>query len=325
MQQSYKIYFDGEIASNFNPEEVKKRAQVVFRLSEEKTAILFNGSSHILKESLSDTECAQYLDQLLHIGLIAKSDPLLHAETISYQESDVIAEEPYHELNADSGHEPQEIIEPKAKKISKALPIALLALIVAGGGIYAWQSGLIELPFLNEDHSIEQPITITPPAPKPAAEKQPESANIQAPQETAPTETRDTETTEVAIEDINTPIKSPIIEECSDPEVINLLEKVLAQGIPQLVQRSSPDVNLTIKTYDNNQELYFDQTRNKRLCGVLAQFSIAAPNIPTNIENPSVVYEIIYEIQREEDQSVRLNTFRQKIISSNLQNTNTIN
>ena len=44
-----------------------------------------------------------------------------------------------------------------------------------------------------------------------------------------------------------------------------------------------------------------------------------APDIPSNLDEPSVVYEIIYEIQKEEDNSIRLNTFRQKIISSNLQ------
>ena len=322
MQQSYKIYFDGEIADNFNPEEVKKRAQIVFRLSDEKSAILFNGTQHILKENLSATECEQYLDQLLHIGLVAKSDPLLYAEPIIQQESEMITEEAHYELDNDSTHElsESEIIEPKTKKSSKALPFALLALIIAGGGVYTWQSGLIELPFLNDDNIVEQPIAIAPkPQSLPQQDKTPEaqsenlapSQSVASPQEAIATNVQ--------------PEKSLIIEECTNPEVTVLLEKVLAQGLPQLVPRSSPDVNLTIQTYDNNQELYFDEARNKRLCGVLSKYSIDSPNISPEAENPTVVYEIIYEIQREEDQSIRLSTFRQKIISSNLQSNENIN
>lgn len=320
MQQSYKIYFDGEIADNFNPEEVKKRAQIVFRLSDEKSAILFNGTQHILKENLSATECEQYLNQLLHIGLVAKSDPLLHAEPIMQQEPKVIAEEAHYEVDNTSAHEFQavETIESKAKKTSKALPFALLALIIAGGGVYAWQSGLIELPFLNDDIIIDQPIAI---APKP----QTNPVEVKAPEVAAEQKNQQSESTEELITTEIQPEKSLVIEECTNPEVTILLEKVLAQGLPQLVQRSSPDVNLTIQTYDNNQELYFDKTRNKRLCGVLSKYSIDSPNISPDTENPSVIYEIIYEIQREEDQSIRLSTFRQKIISSNLQNNENIN
>lgn len=321
MQQSYKIYFDGEIADNFNPEEVKKRAQIVFRLSDEKSAILFNGTQHILKENLSATECEQYLDQLLHIGLVAKSYPLLHAEPIIQQEPEIAAEEVHYELNNASTHElpESEVIEPKTKKSSKALPFALLALIIAGGGVYAWQSGLIELPFLNDDNIVDQSIAIAPkPQSPPQQDKSPETqAENLAPSQSA-------ESPQEAITNVQ-PEKSLIIEECTNPEVTVLLEKVLAQGLPQLVQRSSPDVNLTIQTYDNNQELYFDKARNKRLCGVLSKYSIDSPNISPEAENPTVVYEIIYEIQREEDQSIRLSTFRQKIISSNLQSNENIN
>lgn len=321
MQQSYKIYFDGEIADNFNPEEVKKRAQIVFRLSDEKSAILFNGTQHILKENLSATECEQYLDQLLHIGLVAKSDPLLHAEPIIHQEPEMATEEAHYELNNASTHElpESEVIEPKTKKSSKALPFALLALIIAGGGVYAWQSGLIELPFLNDDSIADQSIAIAPkPQSPPKQDKIPETqAENLAPSQSA-------EPPQEAITNVQ-PEKSLIIEECTNTEVTVLLEKVLAQGLPQLVQRSSPDVNLTIQTYDNNQELYFDKARNKRLCGVLSKYSIDSPNISPEAENPTVVYEIIYEIQREEDQSIRLSTFRQKIISSNLQSNENIN
>lgn len=322
MQQSYKIYFDGEIADNFNPEEVKKRAQIVFRLSDEKSAILFNGTQHILKENLSATECEQYLDQLLHIGLVAKSDPLLHAEPIIQQEPEMAAEEVHYELNNASTHElpESEVIEPKTKKSSKALPFALLALIIAGGGVYAWQSGLIELPFLNDDSIVDEPIAIAPKPQSPPKQDTPtetQSKNL-APSQSA-------ESPQEAITTNAQPEKSLIIEECTNPEVTVLLEKVLAQGLPKLVQRSSPDVNLTIQTYDNNQELYFDKARNKRLCGVLSKYSIDSPNISPEAENPTVVYEIIYEIQREEDQSIRLSTFRQKIISSNLQSNENIN
>ena len=323
MQQSYKIYFDGEIADNFNPEEVKKRAQIVFRLSDEKSAILFNGTQHILKENLSATECEQYLDQLLHIGLVAKSDPLLHAAPIIQQEPEMAAEEAHYELDNSSIHNDpteSEVIEPKTKKTPKALPFALLALIIAGGGVYAWQSGLIELPFLNDDSIVDQPIAIAPkPQSPPQQDKNPEA------QSEAPTPSQSAESPQEAITTNAQPEKSLIIEECTNPEVTVLLEKVLAQGLPQLVQRSSPDVNLTIQTYDNNQELYFDKARNKRLCGVLSKYSIDSPNISPEAENPTVVYEIIYEIQREEDQSIRLSTFRQKIISSNLQSNANIN
>lgn len=322
MQQSYKIYFDGEIADNFNSEEVKKRAQIVFRLSEEKIAILFDGTPHILKENLSSTECEQYLNQLLNIGLVAKSDPLLHAESPIQQESQTIVEEIHSELDNTPYYNPEEIAEPepKIKKTSKALPFALLALIVAGGGVYAWQSGLIELPFLNDDIIIDQPIAI---APKPQAAPVETKAPEVAPEK--PQQSQQPEATEEVITAEAQPEKSLIIEECTNPEVTVLLEKVLAQGLPQLVQRTSPDVNLTIQTYDNNQELYFDEARNKRLCGVLSKYSIDSPNISPGAENPTVVYEIIYEIQREEDQSIRLSTFRQKIISSNLQSNENIN
>ncbi|WP_077927288.1 hypothetical protein [Wohlfahrtiimonas populi] len=321
MQQSYKIYFDGEIAGNFNPEEVKKRAQIVFKLSEEKIVILFDGTPHILKENLSAAECEQYLNQLLHIGLVAKSDPLLHAELSTQQEPQAIVEEIYTEPDNTTYYNPEEITEPepKIKKASKVLPLALLAIIVAGGGVYAWQSGLIELPFLNDD-IIDQPIAIAPkPQTTPVDVKAPEVEPEQSKQNQRSESTEEVITAEIQ------PEKSLIIEECTNPEVTVLLEKVLAQGLPQLVQRTSPDVNLTIQTYDNNQELYFDEARNKRLCGVLSKYSIDSPNISPDAENPTVVYEIIYEIQREDDQSIRLSTFRQKIISSNLQSNENIN
>ena len=323
MQQSYKIYFDGEIADNFNPEEVKKRAQIVFRLSDEKSSILFNGAQHILKENVSAVECEQYLNQLLHIGLVAKSDPLLHAELSTQQEPQAIVEEIYTEPDNTTYYNPEEITEPesKTKKTSKVLPLALLAVIVAGGGVYAWQSGLIEVPFLdNNDIIIDQPIAIAPKSQVPPVDaKAPEVKPEQSKQN------QQSESTEEVITAKIQPEKSLIIEECTNPEVTVLLEKVLAQGLPQLVQRTSPDVNLTIQTYDNNQELYFDEARNKRLCGVLSKYSIDSPNISPDAENPTVVYEIIYEIQREEDQSIRLSTFRQKITSSNLQSNENIN
>ncbi len=322
MQQSYKIYFDGEIADNFNPEEVKKRAQIVFRLSDEKSVILFNGTQHILKENLSATECEQYLDQLLHIGLVAKSNPLLHTELPAQQEPRTVVGEIHIEPDNNSYYNPEEITEPKPKikKISKILPLTLLALIVAGGGVYAWQSGLIELPFLNNNITIDQPIAI---APKP--QLPPQQDKIPEAQSKDPAPSQSVESPQEAIATNAQPKKSLIIEECTNPEVTILLEKVLAQGLPQLVQRSSPDVNLTIQTYDNNQELYFDEARNKRLCGVLSKYAINSPNISPDIENPTVTYEIIYEIQREKDQSIRLNTFRQKVISSNLQSNESTN
>jgi len=321
MQQSYKIYFDGEIADNFNPEEVKKRAQIVFRLSDEKSSILFNGAQHILKENLSAVECEQYLNQLLHIGLVAKPDPLLHTKLSTQQEPQAIVEEMHTEPDNTPYYNPEEITEPepKIKKISKVLPFALLAIIVAGGGVYAWQSGLIEVPFLdNNDIIIDQPIAIAP-------KSQVTPAEAKTPELEQPKQNQQPESTEEIITAEIQPEKSLIIEECTNPEVTVLLEKVLAQGLPQLVQRTSPDVNLTIQTYDNNQELYFDEARNKRLCGVLSKYSIDSPNISPDAENPTVVYEIIYEIQREEDQSIRLSTFRQKIISSNLQSNENIN
>lgn len=323
MQQSYKIYFDGEIADNFNPEEVKKRAQIVFRLSDEKSSILFNGAQHILKENVSAAECEQYLNQLLHIGLVAKSDPLLHAELSNQQEPQAIVEEIHAEPDNTSYYNPEEITEaePKIKKTSKVLPLALLAIIVAGGGVYAWQSGLIEVPFLdNNDIIIDQPVAIAP-----KSQVTPVEAKVPEVEPELPKQNQQPESTEEVITAEIQPEKSLIIEECTNPEVTALLEKVLAQGLPQLVQRTSPDVNLTIQTYDNNQELYFDEARNKRLCGVLSKYSIDSPNISPDAENPTVVYEIIYEIQREEDQSIRLSTFRQKIISSNLQSNENIN
>lgn len=119
--------------------------------------------------------------------------------------------------------------------------------------------------------------------------------------------------TGIETDDIN------IIEECTDDSSTALLEKILAQGIPELVKNSSPNATLTIQNYAYNQELYFDPNRNKRLCGVLAQYKVEGPNIPTDVENPSIVYEVIYELQKEPDQSIKLSTFRQRITSSNLQ------
>ena len=309
MQQSYKIYFDGEIASNFNPEEVKKRAQAVFRLSDDKTTILFNGTQHVLKEHLTEQECVHFLGQLLDIGLIAKSDPALyenaHNETSQLNtQAEMASSESKDSSNSESTEQ--------TKKQSKILPVTLLLSIVAGGTLYAWQSGYIEVPFLKDDNTVEQPIAITPPKPN-------HTETINQDIEKSTSNQAPTDIPKENIANTETPLPSPLIEECTHSEVTRLLDKVLAQGLPQLVQRSSPNVNLTIQTYDNNQELYFDESRNKRLCGVLAQYSVEAPDIPSNLDEPSVVYEIIYEIQKEEDNSIRLSTFRQKIISSNLQ------
>lgn len=286
MQQLYKIYFDGEIAPNFNSVEVKKRAQSVFKLSEKKIDQLFNGSKHTLKDGLSSEECQRYLKQLLNIGLIGKSE--LSAEKIS-QPTDITTE--VLPLNSDAD---RSIQSTSTTTKSKKLPVISLVVLVFGGVAYAWQAGYIKIPLENNN----QPVAVQPDKTTPT--NVPPVANISP---------------------ISTVDNNSVIEECTNTEVTNLLEKVLAQGIPQLIQRSSPDVNLTIQDYIDNQELYFDSIRNKRLCGVIAQFSIDAPNIPQNLENPSVVYEVIYEIQKEDDQAIRLSTFRQKIISSNLQST----
>lgn len=309
MQQSYKIYFDGEIASNFNPEEVKKRAQAVFRLSDDKTTILFNGTQHVLKEHLTEQECVHFLGQLLDIGLIAKSDPALYEN--AHDETSQLNTQAEMESSESKDSSNSESTE-QTKKQSKILPATLLLSIVAGGTLYAWQSGYIEVPFLKDDNTVEQPIAITPPKPN-------HTETINQDIEKSTSNQAPTDIPKENITNTETPLPSPLIEECTHSEVTRLLDKVLAQGLPQLVQRSSPNVNLTIQTYDNNQELYFDESRNKRLCGVLAQYSVEAPDIPSNLDEPSVVYEIIYEIQKEEDNSIRLNTFRQKIISSNLQ------
>lgn len=281
MQSKYKIYFDGEIAPNFNHEEVKKHAQAIFNLSDEKVTQLFNGSTHTLKDNLSAQDCQQYLNNLLNIGLVGKSVPPLPNHS-NNKEKTITDHSQEPSLEKKATH-PQNILN---KRNRPMLSLLLLALIVAVGGYYAWQEGYINFP------DSEQPTVSTNPT---------QSLQIDS--------------------SVKNSVTENVIQECTNPEVSQLLEKVLAEGIPQLVQRSSPEINLTITDYANNQELYYDQTRNKRLCGVLAQFSINAPNMTINIENPSVVYEVIYEIQKENNNAVRLSTFRQKIISSNLQTT----
>lgn len=302
MQQHYKIYFDGEIANNFNSDEVKKRAQVVFKLSEENTLTLFNGASHTLKENLSESACRQYLEQLLNIGLIGKSEPPLPADHSTTTQTEPL-DAP---LSPDKATPITDDVmtddASKKRTTSKIMPIALIIIVMIGSALFAWQSGYIELPFMDNEapQLVEIPAT-------------PQQA-INAPKSPDAIDNRPTQTT--------TQKDKAIIETCDDPETTHLLEKVLAQGIPQLIARSSPNVHLTIQNYTNNQELYFDSNRNKRLCGVVAKFKVEAPNVPIEIEDPSIIYEIIYELQKEEDQSVRLSTFRQKIISSNLQSTN---
>lgn len=374
MEQHYKIYFDGKIADNFNPDEVKKRAQAVFRLTDEKMAILFNGAEHTLRDNLTQTACEQYLQQLRNIGLIAKSQPPLpdeseeigdeahsiaieteeaastpelltkendisndednptdtsndidedHKNEDSYESSEISESQ---DINTDSNSledsEPEPEQKPKAKKTSKPLLIVLLLVVVLGGGVFAWQSGMIELPFLDSANTeTVDSITITP-------KKQAE------PQQIPPAKIAEVASTTTLAENTNTSteaeevlppkpqsmtVEKTIIEECNAAEITNLLGKILSQGIPQLVQRSSPDINLTIQSYTDNQELYFDSERNKRLCSVLAKYKVDAPNISSNIDEPFIMYEIIYEAQKDDDNAVRLNTFRQKILSSNLQ------
>ena len=288
MQQAYKIYFDGEIAPNFNPDEVQKRAQAVFRLDDVKVKQLFNGSKHILKDGLSLEECETYITQLASIGLVGKyaasNDEKLQSNVISENlKTFTTSKESNNNMSNSSENKPR----------SKALPIVLLAAIVAGGGFYAWQEGYVNFLFDHQTAELSQ-------------------AELQVNNVVSSTDS-------IANNTVLPNTNNNTIELCTDPEVSKLLEKVLAEGIPQLIQQSSPDINLTISDYSNNQELYFDQTRNKRLCGVLAQFSVDAPNISQNIDNPSIVYEVIYEIQKENDSAIRLSTFRQKIISSNIQ------
>lgn len=282
MQSTYKIYFDGEIAPDFELIAVQKRARAIFNLNEEKIALLFNGSTHILKNNLSADECKQHLNQLLNIGMVAKSEPTLINHINNTGNS------------MTKNQEQKQLTESPKKNVTK-ISALLLGLIVIGGGIYAWKEGYITL-------SLDKKSTIST-----AVASDVNNTN-------ATNLTPDTQ-------DLATISNGNIIEECTAPEVNQLLEKILAQGIPELIKRSSPEINLTISDYNQNQELYFDQMRNKRLCGVLAQFSVEAPNIMQNIENPSVVYEVIYEIQKEDDSAIRLSTFRQKIISSNVQTT----
>lgn len=160
--------------------------------------------------------------------------------------------------------------------------LPILGLVaIIGGAAYAWYEGHIDIPFLPKPESLES---------KTVADKP-------------------------AIDPTN------IIAQCTQPDVEQLLVKILAEGIPQLIERSSPNVTLTIQNYTDNQELYFDPAKNKRLCGVISKFAVESPNLSPDIQNPYVTYEVIYEIQKEADNSVRLSTFRQKIIASNIQNT----
>lgn len=263
MSQNYTIYFNGEIAESFNPIEVKKRAQSVFRLPEDKLDLLFSGESHILKENLSQQLCEQYLDQLRHIGLVAHSQPPL----------------PTHNNDNNTQKNMTRQTTQNTKKRSSITPYFLGCLVILGGAIFgAWQLGYMDSLI----------------------------AKFEVPHPNIRNENN-------ANSNIN------VIETCNDANIIALLEKILTQGIPQLVQQTAPNTLLTLQSHSHNQELYFDIDRNKRLCGVLAQFKIEDPNISGDIENPSVVYEVIYEIQKEPDQSIKLSTFRQRIVSSTLQ------
>lgn len=282
MLQSYTIYFDGEIASNFNPEEVKKRAQIMFKLSEDRTTIFFDGTQHILKENLSASDCEQYLNQLLYIGLVAKSDPSLIQELTPQ----TIDDRPYTDTAVNH-------IEPTKSNTAKSyqkfkIPIIIgLSIIIAISGIYAWQTSAPNNPIPIE----EAPIVIT-------------LKNQHQAQ---------TDHTALPL------AQSSDVKQCSDPEAITLLDQALTQGLTQLAQRSSHGIALTEQTYQDNQELYFDPARNKRLCKVSVKYSTNASYISTNKEMPYIMYEVIYEIQKENDNRIRFDIFKEKIISSNLQ------
>lgn len=282
MQQSYTIYYDGEIADNFNPEEVKKRALIVFKLSEEDIATLFNGTQHILKENLSGSECEQYLNQLLYIGLIAKSDPPLD-QALTFQ---TIDDQPYTDTTINN-IKPTKSNTAKLYQKLKFPIITCLSIVIAIIGIYVWQTSTLNTPIARE----EEPIVIT----------------LKSQYQTQ------TDHTALAL------VQQSNVKQCSDPASITLLDQALVQGLTQLAQRSSHGIALTEQTYQDNQELYFDQTRNKRLCKILVKYSTNDSYISTKKEMPYIMYEVIYEIQKEKDTSIRFNIFKEKIISSNLQ------
>lgn len=264
LHQTYTIYFDGKIADNFNPEEVKKRAQTVFKLSDENTEIFFNGDGHVLKEELSQHDCEQYLDQLLNFGLIGKTEPLL----------------PITEKTVDSAIAKKQPKHFKHKTTLKYLFLFICLTVV--GATVAWHYGLLQTP--QKRITINDAMTSTHPLP-----------------ETAPINNR--------IDSQNT-INSTI-EACTDSTTTNKLEVILKEGIFQSQQDPLATINLILKNYSDNQEIYFDAERNKRLCGVLAQYKIEGEGLSQEV---NIVYEIIYEIQKEEDQTVNLTIFRQRII-----------
>lgn len=312
MPQRYKIYFTGDIVDGFDPVAVKENTQTTFKLNDENIDTLFNHSKHTLKDNLTAVECRQYLQQLLNLGLIGKSEPPLPSDAITIKTTSDIPAEP---ISSDI-----------PKKSPTSAVVIFLLVVVASGGLYSWKEGYIDLSFLeadteptsiaSSDLSIKEDIT----------EDQPKVVTLAA------ESTNSIEKTPAVINDepdLNSLINvaQNNIDECTHPNVVTLLQKILTQGIPQLVQQTSSDIQLTIQDYDNNQELYFDENRNKRLCSVIAKFTVSAPDLPANILDPSVIYEVIYEIQKDQkdnDQSIRLSTFRQTIVSSNLQPSNEV-
>lgn len=74
--ERYRIQFDGRIVDGFSPEQVKSNVQALFKVSEERAARLFDGTSRNLKKDLTLDQANQYRDRLLKTGAVVVIQPM---------------------------------------------------------------------------------------------------------------------------------------------------------------------------------------------------------------------------------------------------------
>ncbi len=289
-EQKYKILFKGNVEDSFNLDEVKKRTQIIFKLSDDKLEQFFSGKQFTLKENISLEDAKHYEEKLKNLGLITIVEPI--DNVLSNNDNS-------HQYKAESKLQQPTKIKEESKKSSKLPLLILFLLLLLGGGYYYYQT-------TNNEQEHPQPLA----SPQQKIDTS-NSSSQQEEEEKVPSVKDD---------------KHLVIQECTSDAVVDLLKRILVEGIPQLLKQNNPSLTFTLMIGDKNQELMFDRDRNTRLCGVLAQYEIGGLDVVSPSENdtdnpvkPIVIYEVIYNISLEADNNIKLSTLKQSVVSSNIQ------